>query len=177
MTKPDILEVVERYTPLRKRGREFFGLAPCHKDRSPSLRVNTEKQVWYCDPCARGGDVIDFVMLAEGLTFPEVCKTLGIGRKRKPRRPLTPRRKRAAELGAEWANEQRQKFNSLIAEWFEMRDAADEVGLFDVAEIIDRELVMFAGFYESLTYPAGVAELLAVRESIEAITAGAEDSL
>lgn len=65
----------------------------------------------------------------------------------------------------------------MIAEWFELRDAADEVGLFDLAEILDRELVMLHGFYESLATARGVGELLAVRESIEGITAAAEDTL
>ena len=65
----------------------------------------------------------------------------------------------------------------MIAEWFELRDAADEVGLFELAEILYRELAMLHGFYESLATARGVGELLAVRESIEGITAAAENTL
>src|SRR6266542_5383432 len=47
--------------PLKKKGQEWWTLCPFHPDGEPSLRVNTEKQSWFCDPCAEGGDVIRFV--------------------------------------------------------------------------------------------------------------------
>ena len=61
-----------------------YWLSPCHNDRHPSLRVNPDKQVWYCDPCATGGDVIRFVELVEGVPFREALNILGIGTKPKP---------------------------------------------------------------------------------------------
>jgi hypothetical protein len=40
------------------RGLEVFFGCPFHEDRSPSLRVNGEKDLWICDPCGVGGDVV-----------------------------------------------------------------------------------------------------------------------
>jgi len=176
MNRPDIVEVIGARIDLRRAGREWRGLCPLHNDRSPSLRVNAEKQVWYCDPCVQGGDVIDFVMLADGLTFPQACKALGIHTNDRPRRPmLTVRRIRAAQVAAAWVNEQRQKLNLLIAERYEQRDLADRAGVFDLADIYDREIFMLRGFYASLEHPRAAAEMLAAKSSIEKITDGLEE--
>jgi hypothetical protein len=83
---------------------------------------------------------------------------------------LTQNRRRAAERAAAWVKEQREKLNSLIAERFEQRDLADESGAFDLAEIIDREIVILRGFYDSLRHPRGALEVLASRASIEQVT-------
>jgi hypothetical protein len=174
MDKPDLIEVVSRYIELRKAGREYRGLAPCHPDHHPSGRYNEEKQKWFCDPCGRGGDVIDFVMLIDGLTFTEACKTLGIDSEPKLRPALTDSRKRSAKLAAAWARYQREKLNSLIAESFEQRDLADEIADSELGDIFDREIILLCGFYDAMRHPHGVAELLAVRASIEQITVDAE---
>ena len=65
----------------------------------------------------------------------------------------------------------------MLADAMEQRDLADEINAFELAEIFDREIVMLRGFYDALESSRGVAELLAVREGIEAITAGAGESL
>jgi CHC2 zinc finger len=49
-----------------RRGREIAFLCPLHDDHNPSLRVNRAKGVWYCDPCLRGGSVVDLARLAWG---------------------------------------------------------------------------------------------------------------
>ena len=60
-------ELAERVTGLgEKRGREVAFLCPLHDDHNPSLRVNPEKGVWYCDPCGVGGDVVRLAQLAWG---------------------------------------------------------------------------------------------------------------
>ena len=69
----DIVEVVTRYTDLRNTGKEFAGSCPFHEDRNPSLRVNREKQVFFCFSCQRRGDVLDFVREAEKMTTKEAC--------------------------------------------------------------------------------------------------------
>jgi hypothetical protein len=50
--------------PGGRRGREVFFRCPLHDDTSPSLRVDPAKGVWYCDPCGRGGDVVELARLA-----------------------------------------------------------------------------------------------------------------
>ena len=57
-------ELVERLSgPGVRRGKEVFFRCPLHDDRNPSLRVDPEKQVWYCDPCGVGGDVVELARL------------------------------------------------------------------------------------------------------------------
>jgi hypothetical protein len=61
---------------LTGRGREVRGLCPFHADHHPSLRVNVQKQQWYCDPCGKGGDVFKWVMERDRLTFGEAARKL-----------------------------------------------------------------------------------------------------
>ena len=67
------MEVVSRYTDLRNTGKEFADSCPFHEARNPSLRVNREKQVFFCFSCQRRGDVLEFVMEAEKMTTREAC--------------------------------------------------------------------------------------------------------
>ena len=173
MQAPNIVEIIGERIDLRRSGKEFVGLCPFHDDRHPSLNVNEEKQVFLCRACQAKGDVFNFLMLADGLTFTEAKHALGIESGRKPRPVLTPSRKRAAEVAATWTNEQRARLNVLLAASLEQRDLADEIGDFELAEVFERELVMLRGFYDALGYARGVAEMLALRHAIEAITDGA----
>jgi len=63
--------------PPVRRGRELLVCCPFHDDRHPSLRINDEKNVWYCHPCGDGGDVFSFVMDHQGLTFADAVSFLG----------------------------------------------------------------------------------------------------
>lgn len=176
--KPDILEVIGQRVDLKRRGPNRVGLCPFHSEKTPSLYVFEASQRFHCFGCGAHGDCIDFLRRLDGLNFREACAALGIDSGDRPRSPrITPRRRAAGELAVTWAGEQRRKLNAMIAEWLEIRDAADSVALLDVAEILDREIIMLGGFYEALNHPTGVAELLALRESIEFITDGAGDSL
>src|SRR5262245_6809081 len=69
----DLAEVIEALTghAPRQRGgtRERWVLCPFHDDHEPSLRINEEKQCYYCDPCGFGGDVFDFVMRSNRCDF------------------------------------------------------------------------------------------------------------
>ncbi len=72
----DIVDLVERYLPLRRQGRGFVALCPWHDDHRPSLQVNPERQVFRCFVCNVGGDVFSFVMKMEGVEFPEAVEML-----------------------------------------------------------------------------------------------------
>jgi hypothetical protein len=62
-----ILDLAERLAgPGVRRGRETFFRCPLHDDHDPSLRVDPGKGVWFCDPCLRGGDVVELARLAWG---------------------------------------------------------------------------------------------------------------
>jgi replicative DNA helicase len=65
--------VVQAYVQLKQRGREMFGHCPTaihgKQDRTPSLTVTPDAQLWKCFGCGAGGDVFDFVKAVEGVTF------------------------------------------------------------------------------------------------------------
>lgn len=72
----EITSVIGEYVSLRKRGGSFLGLCPFHTEKTPSFNVNQEKQFFYCFGCGAGGDVINFIMRMENLTFPEALNWL-----------------------------------------------------------------------------------------------------
>ena len=70
-------EIVRDYVTLRGGGgSSLTGLCPFHEEKSPSFNVAPAKGVWYCFGCGKGGDVIDFVMEFEHLTFAETVERL-----------------------------------------------------------------------------------------------------
>lgn len=72
----NIIDVVSEYVSLVKKGREMVGLCPFHEDHRPSLSVNETKQIFKCFACGAGGDVLKFVQMREGLTFPQAIERL-----------------------------------------------------------------------------------------------------
>ena len=72
----DIVDVMGRYVTLKGRGNQYYGHCPLHDDKSPSLSVDREKQLWHCFSCNKGGDVIDFVRLVDNLDTRSAMKEL-----------------------------------------------------------------------------------------------------
>ncbi len=72
----DILDVVSQYVKLEKKGRDYFGLCPFHKEKTPSFSVAAAKQIYYCFGCGKGGNVIHFIMSIENLDFINAVKFL-----------------------------------------------------------------------------------------------------
>ncbi|HEY4121067.1 MAG TPA: DNA primase [Byssovorax sp.] len=75
--RTDIVALVAESVRLTRRGRSFTGLCPFHKEKTPSFHVNPERGFFHCFGCSESGSAIDFVIKAEGLTFPEAVKRLG----------------------------------------------------------------------------------------------------
>jgi len=62
---------------LRRSGKELIGLCPFHKDTKPSLNIDPVKNVWSCKgACGEGGDVIEWVKRAEGVSFSHALELL-----------------------------------------------------------------------------------------------------
>lgn len=73
-----ILKILQEYgLQFRRAGGALKAICPFHDDQTPSLRVNVDKQLWICDPCNKGGSVIDFVMLKEGISAMDAMEKLG----------------------------------------------------------------------------------------------------
>lgn len=73
----EISDVVGSYVHLSKRsGSNLFGLCPFHNEKTPSFSVSSDKQIYHCFGCGKGGGVINFIMEIEGLNFPEAVEFL-----------------------------------------------------------------------------------------------------
>ena len=74
--KISVSEVVEKTVQLKKRGKEFIGLSPFTKERTPSFTVNDEKQFYHCFSTNKHGDIFTFLVEVGGLSFPEAVEKL-----------------------------------------------------------------------------------------------------
>jgi DNA primase len=73
----DIVRVISDYVPrLRRFGNRYSGLCPFHNEKTPSFSIYAEHQFYRCYGCDAKGDVFNFVMTIEGLTFWEALKKL-----------------------------------------------------------------------------------------------------
>ena len=75
-SKLDIVNVISSYISLEKKGRNYFGLCPFHDDHSPSLSVSPDKQIYKCFVCGESGNVFNFVMNYEHISFQEALQVL-----------------------------------------------------------------------------------------------------
>src|ERR1700736_5074791 len=71
-----VSEVVGRRVKLRKTGREYVGLSPFNKEKTPSFTVNDQKGFYHDFSSGKHGDIFGFVMETEGLSFPEAVERL-----------------------------------------------------------------------------------------------------
>lgn len=72
----DIVDVISQYVILKRSGRNFMGLCPFHKEKSPSFSVSPDRQYYHCFGCGKGGDVYNFIMEIERLSFRESLEFL-----------------------------------------------------------------------------------------------------
>jgi DNA primase len=71
-----VSQVVGRRVPLKRAGREWKGLSPFNKEKTPSFTVNDQKGFYHCFSSGKHGDVFTFLMETEGLSFPEAVERL-----------------------------------------------------------------------------------------------------
>ena len=69
ISQNDIVDVISEYVALKKSGRNFMGLCPFHREKTPSFSVSMDKQIFKCFGCSEGGNVISFIMKLENLDF------------------------------------------------------------------------------------------------------------
>jgi DNA primase len=76
LNRIDIVDVVERYVPLKKAGANYEARCPFHNDKSPSFTVSRSKQFYHCFGCGAHGNAIGFLMEYNGMTFPDAVEDL-----------------------------------------------------------------------------------------------------
>jgi len=109
ISRTDITEVVGGYVRLTKKsGNNMFGLCPFHSEKTPSFTVNSEKQIYHCFGCGKGGGAIGFIREIENLPFRDAVEVLAkrVGMtvpEEDGQAERTNRRKRLLELNREAA--------------------------------------------------------------------------
>jgi len=76
LARTDVVELIARHVELKKSGANFMGLCPFHHEKSPSFSVSTDKQLFYCFGCGKGGGAFQFLMEHDGYSFPEAVEYL-----------------------------------------------------------------------------------------------------
>ncbi|MDO9101781.1 MAG: DNA primase [Candidatus Nitrotoga sp.] len=76
LNRLDIVDVIERYVPLKKAGANYVACCPFHNEKSPSFTVSQSKQFYHCFGCGAHGTAIGFVMEHGGLGFVDAVEEL-----------------------------------------------------------------------------------------------------
>jgi len=73
----DLVEVIQEYIKLTPAGvNNFRALCPFHNEKTPSMMISKDKQIWHCFGCGEGGDVFTWLQKMEGMDFPEALRIL-----------------------------------------------------------------------------------------------------
>src|SRR5437870_6884347 len=107
----DLADLVSEHLRLQKAGRDLKGLCPFHQEKTPSLYVSPEKQLWHCYGCQRGGDMFTFIQEIEHIDFlgalrllaektgVELEESQGAGRRRELKRSIEQLNQVAVRIG------------------------------------------------------------------------------
>ncbi|MBN1521892.1 MAG: DNA primase, partial [Candidatus Aureabacteria bacterium] len=76
LSSADIVDIIQRYVPLKQSGSNLKALCPFHNEKTPSFTVNRTKQIFHCFGCGAGGNVFSFIMQHEKVTFPEAVRII-----------------------------------------------------------------------------------------------------
>lgn len=121
----DIVRVVSDYVALKKRGQNWIACCPFHSEKTPSFNVHPGKGIYKCFGCSAGGNVFDFVMRVEGLSFPDAVRVVA----EKSGIPIP--REVAPQPGQERADRWRKRLfelNEIACEFFEQQFGASAEG-------------------------------------------------
>ena len=180
MNRLSIVEVVGRYTELKRSGKEWRGLCPFHAEKTPSFFANEEKGVFRCHGCLEGGDVIRFIERMEGLSFPQALAHLGLTDQPKPTREKIKKRERVRQASrklATWALSVSERVGTQMRELGQraymaqkvLRElpGADNRLLWAEIRGTEREWEILSTLDEDLVDPKQVGSLWTDQESIE----------
>ena len=73
----DIVATVSEYTKLERRGgNDWWGCCPFHGEKTASFHVDADKKFYHCFGCHKGGNVVNFIMEMEKLSYPDTLEAL-----------------------------------------------------------------------------------------------------
>ncbi len=72
----DLVSLFSEHTQVKQRGHDFWCCCPFHNEKTPSCKIDPEKQLWYCFGCHKHGNAFTFVMEMEGVSFPDAVREL-----------------------------------------------------------------------------------------------------
>ncbi len=75
LSRIDIVDVIDRYVPLKKAGANYQACCPFHGEKTPSFTVSPTKQFYHCFGCGAHGTAIGFLMEHGGKRFPTPSKS------------------------------------------------------------------------------------------------------
>ncbi len=127
----DIVDFIQGYIRLQKTGSNYRANCPFHGEKTPSFFVSSQRQIWHCFGCGKGGDIFKFIMEMDGHDFPEALRMLadkaGVVIKREDP-SIRSERNRLYEICDEAAKIFEKSFwlTSTIHEYIKKRGVADE---------------------------------------------------
>ncbi|MGH1411801.1 MAG: DNA primase [Mycoplasma sp.] len=71
-----IVDIINKYVPLKKNGNNYVGLCPFHQDSNPSMVVSPQKNIYKCFSCGASGNAIKFVMNIEKISYNQAVKKI-----------------------------------------------------------------------------------------------------
>lgn len=98
LSRVDLVALVARRVQLKKRGQEFWGCCPFHKENTPSFKVDNTRRRYKCFGCPAGGDAIDWMRETEGLGFIDAVKALDADRIITKSEPIAQAERVASEI-------------------------------------------------------------------------------
>jgi DNA primase len=69
-------DVIAKYIEIKSKGSVFCSVCPFHMEKTPSLIISPEKQIWHCFGCGAGGDIFGFVSMIENISKKEALELL-----------------------------------------------------------------------------------------------------
>ena len=75
-SKNDIVDFIGEYIPLVQKGKNYFCVCPFHDDTNPSMSISREKQIYTCFSCGASGNIFNFLMDYEHVSFKEALSIL-----------------------------------------------------------------------------------------------------
>lgn len=76
LNRVDIVDVIEKFVPLKRSGANLSACCPFHEEKTPSFTVSQQKQFYHCFGCGAHGSAISFLMEYQGLGFIDAIENL-----------------------------------------------------------------------------------------------------